>query len=416
MSNFLAAAAVTSTLSQILRTAVQADVSGADVAIGRPDSPPAGTPPAEVNVFLYQVAPNAAWRNADLPTRTSDGEMVRRPQAALDLFYLLTFSGSENDLEPERLLGSTVSTLQSRSVLTPDTIRRVISEAVATDPDHFLAGVDLADQVERIKFTPVALNLEELSKLWSVFFQVPYALSVSYRASVVLIEARNIPSRALAVRARNLYTVPTSQPLLERVSAQAGAQLPITSGATLALQGQRLRGHTTRVRIGGVEVLPASDDVSSTQILVTLPNDLQAGVHGIQVVHQWMMGTPPQPHQGVESNAIAFVLRPSIANVAAAGAAQVSVTLNPVVGETQRLVLLLNELQAPSNRAAHGYSFSERIWPENQEETGTVVFPIAGVEPAEYLVRVQVDGAESLLQADPDPNNPGYNGPTVTIP
>ena len=416
MSNFLAAAAVTSTLSQILRTAVQADVSGADVAIGRPDSPPAGTPPAEVNVFLYQVAPNAAWRNADLPTRTSDGEMVRRPQAALDLFYLLTFSGSENDLEPERLLGSTVSTLQSRSVLTPDTIRRVISEAVATDPDHFLAGVDLADQVERIKFTPVALNLEELSKLWSVFFQVPYALSVSCRASVVLIEARNIPSRALAVRARNLYTVPTSQPLLERVSAQAGAQLPITSGATLALQGQRLRGHTTRVRIGGVEVLPASDDVSSTQILVTLPNDLQAGVHGIQVVHQWMMGTPPQPHQGVESNAIAFVLRPSIANVAAAGAAQVSVTLNPVVGETQRLVLLLNELQAPSNRAAHGYSFSERIWPENQEETGTVVFPIAGVEPAEYLVRVQVDGAESLLQADPDPNNPGYNGPTVTIP
>ena len=416
MSNFLAAAAVTSTLSQILRTAVQADVSGADVAIGRPDSPPAGTPPAEVNVFLYQVAPNAAWRNADLPTRTSEGEMVRRPQAALDLFYLLTFSGSENDLEPERLLGSTVSTLQSRSVLTPDTIRRVISEAVATDPDHFLAGVDLADQVERIKFTPVALNLEELSKLWSVFFQVPYALSVSYRASVVLIEARNIPSRALAVRARNLYTVPTSQPLLERVSAQAGAQLPITSGATLALQGQRLRGPTTRVRIGGVEVVPASEDVSSTQILVTLPNDLQAGVHGIQVVHQWMMGTPPQPHQGVESNAIAFVLRPSIINVAAAGATQVSVTLNPVVGQTQRLVLLLNELQAPSNCAAHGYSFSERIWPENQEETGTVVFPIAGVEPAEYLVRVQVAGAESSLQADPDPNNPGYSGPAVTIP
>ena len=129
-----------------------------------------------------------------------------------------------------------------------------------------------------------------------------------------------------------------------------------------------------------------------------------------------MMGTPPQPHQGVESNAIAFVLRPSIINVAAAGATQVSVTLNPVVGQTQRLVLLLNELQAPSNRAAHGYSFSERIWPENQEETGTVVFPIAGVEPAEYLVRVQVAGAESSLQADPDPNNPGYSGPAMTIP
>ena len=32
------------------------------------------------------------------------------------------------------------------------------------------------------------MNLEELSKLWSVFFQTPYALSIAYQASVVLIE------------------------------------------------------------------------------------------------------------------------------------------------------------------------------------------------------------------------------------
>ena len=39
----------------------------------------------------------------------------------------------------------------------------------------------------------------------------------------------------------------------------------------------------------------------------------------------------------------------------------------------------------------------------------------AGVEPGDYLVRVRVDGADSPLQKDPDPDNPVYVGPKVTI-
>lgn len=35
--------------------------------------------------------------------------------------------------------------------------------------------------------------LEEMSKLWSVFFQTPYSLSIGYRASVVSIEADERP-------------------------------------------------------------------------------------------------------------------------------------------------------------------------------------------------------------------------------
>jgi hypothetical protein len=43
-------------------------------------------------------------------------------------------------------------------------------------------------QIENVKLTPISLSLEELSNLWSVFFQVPYALSVAYEAAAVLIE------------------------------------------------------------------------------------------------------------------------------------------------------------------------------------------------------------------------------------
>ena len=68
-------------------------------------------PTTGVNVFLYQVTPNAAWRNADLPTRRANGDLIQRPQAALDLHYLLTFYGDESLLQPQRVLGSVVRTL-----------------------------------------------------------------------------------------------------------------------------------------------------------------------------------------------------------------------------------------------------------------------------------------------------------------
>src|SRR5690606_16023724 len=61
---------------------------------------------------------------------------------------------------------------------------------------------NLADAVEQIKFTPLTLSLEELSKLWSVFFQAPYALSVAYQGTVVLIESEESPHSPLPVLRR----------------------------------------------------------------------------------------------------------------------------------------------------------------------------------------------------------------------
>ncbi len=100
--------------------------------------PDAATPhPAPtVNVFLYQVTPNVAWRNADLPTRRRSGQPLRRPRAALDLHYLLTFYGEESKLEPERLLGSVVRQLHERPVLT----RKLIERTLAKRTFGFLAG------------------------------------------------------------------------------------------------------------------------------------------------------------------------------------------------------------------------------------------------------------------------------------
>src|SRR5215212_6841842 len=307
MSNFLAVATVTATLSRALTAAVGVDVPGATVTTLRPDDSTNGTPATGVNIYLYQVAPNAAWRNADLPTRRDDGGLVQRPQVALDLLYLLSFYGSEVQLEPQRLLGSVVRMLHTQPVLT----RQMIRDAIGDPNNTFLATSNLDEEVERIKLTPSSLSLEELSKLWSIFFQVPYTLSVVYQASVVLIEPEVQTQKALPVRERNVYTLPFRQPTIEQIMSQAGAERPILAGDQLILAGKQLRGEVTRVRIGGIEAEPQA--VSDTQISVPLPENLRAGLQGVQVVQYVQMGTPPTPHRGFESNVAAFILRPTIA-------------------------------------------------------------------------------------------------------
>lgn len=244
MSDFRAIATVTKVLERTLQTAASQAVPGAQVRTARPEAPATGgMPPAGIDLFLYQVTPNAAFRGDDLPTRRPDGTLLQRPRAALDLHYLLVFRGNELELEPQRLLGNSVRTLHGSAIL-----GRPLVHAVETDAANpFLAGSDLADAPELVKLTPLSLSLEELSKVWSVFFQIPYNLSVAYQATVVTIEGDETPHPALPVLDRRLHVVPMQAAVIEEVVASAGG--PIVSGATLVLKGRNLRRPVTRVSL-----------------------------------------------------------------------------------------------------------------------------------------------------------------------
>jgi hypothetical protein len=413
MSNFLAIATVSATLRRILNDAVSTDVPGSTVTTARPDSGAGGAPATAVNLFLYQVMPNPAGRNADLPTRRDDGTVVQRPRAALDLHYLLSFTGRENELEPQRLLGSVARTLHAQPVLSRQDIQST-KAAVA-----FLAASDLDGDIELVRFTPLSLSLEDLSKLWSVFFQVPYALSMAYQASVLFIEGEETPQSALPVRLRNVYAIPFRRPYIEQLVAASGEDQPIVAGSTVNIIGKQLRGDVTLALIGGIEVIPAQ--VSDTKISLVLPASLRAGVQGAQIKQQLMISTPPSAHRGFESNVTAFVLAPTI-TILNATATKVTIKFNPKVGKKQRVLLLLNEFNPPANRAAHANRFDapNRDTPAEPDETDTLDFAISGVVPGTYIVRVQVDGAESSLDVDTNPLSPTFNQytgkPQVTIP
>ena len=97
MSNYLAIATVTATLQRTLQATVQVDVDGARVTTVRPDSVGSGTPETGVNLYLYNVAHNPAWGNADLRTRNTERDFLKRPLVALDLHYLISCYGNENE-------------------------------------------------------------------------------------------------------------------------------------------------------------------------------------------------------------------------------------------------------------------------------------------------------------------------------
>ena len=311
--------------------------------------------------------------------------------------------------------------LHARPILT----REIIRQTIAKPTFAFLANSNLADAIELVKVTPLSLSIEELSKLWSIYFQTQYSLSIAFQATVVLIESEDSTHVALPVRARNIYVVPFRQPLIEGVRSQDGADQAVISTSTIIVTGKSLRGDMTKIIVGGVDATSQVTTASDSEIIFKLPGGLRAGVQGLQVIQPRLIGTPPVEHPGVESNLVALVLHPTINSVTPPVSGEVTVKLSPPVAQAQRVTLLLNELNPPSTRAAHAYSFDSAPHnrpadpvlnrPADPPETDTLTFPIAGVQPGDYLARVRVDGADSPLQKDPDPNNPVYVGPKVTI-
>src|SRR3954470_3975773 len=103
MSNALAIAHVTQALALLIEANLGPEI---DMAVKvEPRKPPADAPAEPtISVFLYQVTPDTSQRNNDLPTRAPDGRLVRRPAAALDLHYLISAYGEDNELVAHRLI------------------------------------------------------------------------------------------------------------------------------------------------------------------------------------------------------------------------------------------------------------------------------------------------------------------------
>ena len=379
--------------------------------------------PPRLNLFLHQVAPNAGWRNARLPSRSSvSGERLTNAPLALDLHYVLTAYGRAN-FQAEILLGYAMHLLHERPVLDRDAIRRALNPSpldVGMLPPAFqaLAASDLADQVELIKVTPAAMGGDEMSKLWAAI-QSHYRPSAAYHVSVVLIEGTRAGVSPLPVltrgkldpttgRDRGVVVNPDLLPPLPTLFyatpplQQAAARL----GETVTVTGVRLdgSGHVVRLvhRLVGtpIELVPAAPNTTGTAISVALPND--AAAQTSFAAGQWSLSvrfTPTGEVDPRETNAAPLILAPvpvitadaglglPAATVVRGGAPpRVTVTMaaRPQVRLEQRATLMLDSVEAvalPRALASDALVFE---------------FPNSVIAGAHW-VRLRVDGADSVL-------------------
>ena len=419
MSNYLAVATVTAILQRILQSAVQRDIDEVRVTTLQPRNIGNGTPETGINLFLYHVARNPALNNADATPFRSIGTPIKR-QAAVDLYYMISFYGNDTELIPQRLLGSVVRTFNDSPTISAEAIQQAIA-----DPTYrFLEGSNLANQVKQLLIVPLELGLDDLSKVWSVFFQAAYMLSLVYKVTVVTIEGDESSKRALPISDRNLGgAVPfPNRPLVEQVMSEVGKLEPILANSTLLIRGKHLTSNTTLVRIGGFELSPSQvSETRITLVLTDVPVDfLRAGVQSLQVINQTSIGSEHNIiNRTVDSNVAPFVLRPTIQNFYIERENQtidesqcLRVQVDVMVGVKQRVVLIMNEWSIDEPL---GYQFEAQL---RNNDTDTVIFNLTDINPAQYLLRLQIDGAESLLSIDSDENSETYgwfNAPKIEV-
>lgn len=378
MSNSLAIAAVSATLLNLLEKGVTALAALSDTKVTTlaPDRARGSITSNQLNLFLYQVNVNAAWRNMDMPRQVQPGETAQ-PPLALTLHYLITsFGRGEDEVFGHRVLGRAMSILHDHPVLGPEEIR------------NSLAGSDLADQLERVRITPQPLSVEEMSKLWSTF-QTNYRLSAGYQVSVVLIES-SLPVRApLPVLTR----VVAAQPDLTPPFPTLMEALPpvVRAGDTLTFRGHHLDGDNVSFQFTNPNLTdsarkPALAPRTATEVRVVIPDDAvkwPAGFYTAAAIVE-------RGGQETLTNELAFALAPRIGSIVPPNPARdgngdvtLTVSCSPEVRPNQRAAFLLGDREVPAQPHA--------------APAGTLTFVIRKALAGQYYIRLRVDGVDSIL-------------------
>ena len=418
MTTALAFAGVTAVLRDLLNDGlVNHNVSGVigstvTVSALAPDRVVAAgaAEPAQLNLFLYLVTPNAALRNRDLPSRDASGtRRLTNPPLALDLHYMVSAYGAA-DLQAEILLGYAMQLLHEHPVLPRASIRAALTPSpdvgVVLPPAlRALAASGLADQLEQIRISPHAMSTEEMARLWSAM-QTHYRPSATYLATVVLIEAERPTVSPLPVltrgpvdpatlRERGVVVVPDlvpPLPTIERVLGPDG-QSAARLGDVVTLEGVRLDGTAREVllendRFQIAETLPATGPSAPDRVQFTIPlarsADFPAGVYRISA-----RLVPTGEAQPRRTNGLALLVRPSIAGLPmtvardGAGTASFTLTVSPHVRPAQPVALVLG--------------MSETIPAPVSAPSNTLAFTVPNAAVGNHLARLRVDGIDSEI-------------------
>ena len=439
MSNALAIAGVSAVLKDLLDTGVIdhriTDVLGAGVTVSSlaPDRVPIEGPDAvpRLNLFLYQVTPNAGWRNVDLPSRDANGRRISNPPLALDLHYLLTAYGIA-DLQAEVLLGYGLQLVHETPVLSREAIRTAlnpspVSGALLPSIYQALRSADLAEQVELLKITPSAMSPEEMSRLWAAL-QAHYRPTAVFQVSVVLIDPQRSASSPLPVLTRGRFVpalhrdegvfvtpgmVPPYPTLASALVAAHETPSTLQADDTVTVRGHHLAGTGRSVTLRNdtfriaheLALADGSDETAFDFKLPNLPIELPVGLYRLEL--RVLRAGDLEPRI---SNALPVALAPAITTFpptvltrSATNALNVRIGCRPQVRLGQKAALLMD------SREASAQPFTT--------DTAALAFEFADAPPAggTPLLRLKVDGIESIV-VNRGARPPAFLDQRITLP
>ncbi len=405
MSNFQAIGGVSATLKALLedRMELPPGITVIPVTISTPGPEPQDGQTVEeprVNLFLYQVTENTYLKNQEIPGQGHPGA-YGHPPLSLDLHYLLTAYGTTSDEDfvdetrAHYLLGSAMRVLHDHPIVTEllTTIRPPVGQPIL---DQSLRG-----EFEQVKLCLEPISLEDLSKVWTAL-TLPYRLSAAYLVTVVQIESEQprlfprLVGEPPAAGPR-VYVLPFQSPQISEIRVRRPGDSPDVErpfpyariGDTLILRGRNFDSEATRVTLGAVDATAGITVLQDDRIEVTIPDDvgLQPGPQPARVLLDVMMGEPPQPHAGFQSNLAVFVLVPRID------------TLTPNLGVTPRTLRIngawlfqadLECLTLVGDEVIHSNGYTTATSTE-------ILFNLPDtLGSGNYAVRVRVNGAESI--------------------
>jgi hypothetical protein len=416
MSDYLAVGGVSAVLKSLLTTALSAGgpstILGATAGITNvaPDLVSTGaeeTP--QINIFLYYASINPALRNLNLPSMNSNGGRLSNPPLAINLHYLVTAYG-RNPFDAEILLAWAMKVFHDTPVVPRTTIEQALQDLVSVLPvppeQKLISGSTLASQVEHIRITPEALTTEEIYRLWTAF-QTSYRPTTSYQVSVVVVQDTQSYASNLPVQQRSVLALPLISAVIDSITPTMA-----TVGQTITINGSNFLGDTPAGTTVSFDSGPgvAAATVQDSCVRVVVPSTLFAGTHSLRVMRSVTFYSSATPHAGFASNPVPFQLVPIIQPPAApppppAAPYQAklgqpfTLTLNPVVGVMQQVVIYIGDNAIPMPpMPLSGPATSATV---------TVTVP-STLKPGNYPLRVEVDGAQSRLTLDTTSGSPTF--------
>jgi hypothetical protein len=340
----------------------------------------------QLNLCLYEVRHNGNLRNFEPPaTRGSAG---LRPPLALDLRYLVTaFSDDLEDAVAHGLLTEAMLIMHDSAIMAKDRLRGVLEPA----------GVHL--QCENIRLTPVQLPTEEVSKLWTAF-QTHFRLSVAYEASVVLVDTRAAGRAALPVLQRGRGAVDDAPavtsgraPQLDSLHTRAwgaGSSAPartgdriVLAGTALAVGGVRARAIFRHPRLAAPVSQLVDAESTSSEAVVAVPATLPAGFATVE------LATDAGAGPALVSNSLPLAIATRVGAITKTAGATVGLKVAcDRLAADQQATLLIGSAQVPARQTVLA--------------GGPLEFDLPALPAATYVVRVRIDGVDSIPLADPD--------------